>query len=41
MLSQYIDVDEREFYPPEKLFDRIDSRNFIEQYPEEEAQPKP
>ena len=41
MLSQYIDIDESEFYPPEKLFDRIDSRNFIEQYPEEEAQPKP
>ena len=41
MLSQYIDIDESEFYPPEKLFDRIDSRNFIEQYPEEEAQLKP
>ena len=41
MLSQYIDIDESEFYPPEKLFDRIDSRNFIEQYPEEEAKPKP
>ena len=41
MLSQYIDIDESEFYPPEKLFDRIDSRNFIEQYPEEEARPKP
>ena len=39
MLSQYIDVDESEFYPPEKLFDRIDSRNFIEQYPEEEEYP--
>ena len=37
MLSQYIDIDESEFYPPEKLFDRIDSRNFIEQYLEEEA----
>jgi hypothetical protein len=41
MLSQYIDIDESEFYPPEKLFDRIESRNFIEQYPEEEAKPKP
>ena len=41
MLSQYIDIDESEFYPPEKLFDRIDSRNFIEQYPEEEEEPKP
>ena len=41
MIGTYIDIDESEFYPPEKLFDRIDSRNFIEQYPEEEAQPKP
>ena len=41
MLSKYIDIDESEFYPPEKLFDRIESRNFIEQYPEEEAKPKP
>ena len=41
MLSQYIDIDESEFYPPEKLFDRIESRNFIEQYPVEEAEPKP
>ena len=40
MIGTYIDIDESEFYPPEKLFDRIDSRNFIEQYPEEEAQPK-
>ena len=36
MIGRYIDIDESEFYPPEKLFDRIDSRNFIEQYPEEE-----
>ena len=41
MISNYIDIDESEFYPPEKLFDRIDSRNFIEQYLEEEVQPKP
>ena len=41
MIGRYIDIDESEFYPPEKLFDRIDSRNFIEQYPEEEAEPKP
>ena len=41
MIGTYIDIDESEFYPPEKLFDRIESRNFIEQYPEEEAQPKP
>ena len=41
MIGTYIDIDESEFYPPEKLFDRIDSRNFIEQYPEEEVQPKP
>ena len=41
MISNYIDIDESEFYPPEKLFDRIDSRNFIEQYPEEEEEPKP
>ena len=41
MISQYIDIDESEFYPPEKLFDRIESRNFIEQYPVEEAEPKP
>ena len=41
MIGRYIDIDESEFYPPEKLFDRIDSRNFIEQYPEEEAKPKP
>ena len=41
MIGSYIDIDESEFYPPEKLFDRIDSRNFIEQYPEEEAKPKP
>ena len=41
MIGNYIDIDESEFYPPEKLFDRIDSRNFIEQYPEEEVQPKP
>jgi len=40
MIGTYIDIDESEFYPPEKLFDRIESRNFIEQYPEEEAQPK-
>ena len=40
-ITKYIDIDESEFYPPEKLFDRIDSRNFIEQYPEEEAKPKP
>jgi transcriptional regulator with XRE-family HTH domain len=37
----YIDKYDSEFYPPEKLFDRIESRNFIEQYPEEEAKPKP
>ena len=41
MIGTYIDIDESEFYPPEKLFDRIDSRNFIEQYLEEEVQPKP
>ena len=41
MIGTYIDIDESEFYPLEKLFDRIDSRNFIEQYPEEEAKPKP
>ena len=41
MTGTYIDIDESEFYPPEKLFDRIESRNFIEQYPEEEAKPKP
>ena len=41
MIGRYIDIDESEFYPPEKLFDRIDSRNFLEQYPEEEAEPKP
>ena len=41
MIGRYIDIDESEFYPPEKLFDRIESRNFIEQYPEEEAKPKP
>ncbi len=41
MIGTYIDIDESEFYQPEKLFDRIDSRNFIEQYPEEEAKPKP
>ena len=41
MIGTYIDIDESEFYPPEKLFDRIDSRNFIEQYPEEEEEPKP
>ena len=41
MIGTYIDIDESEFYPPEKLFDRIESRNFIEQYPEEEAKPKP
>jgi len=41
MIGTYIDIDESEFSPPEKLFDRIDSRNFIEQYPEEEAEPKP
>ena len=41
MISNYIDIDESEFYPPEKLFDRIESRNFIEQYPVEEAEPKP
>jgi len=40
MIGTYIDIDESEFYPPEKLFDRIESRNFIEQYPEEEAKPK-
>ena len=41
MIGRYIDIDESEFYPPEKLFDRIESRNFIEQYSEEEAKPKP
>ena len=41
MIGKYIDIDESEFYPPEKLFDRIESRNFIEQYPVEEAEPKP
>ena len=41
MIGRYIDIDESEFYPPEKLFDRIESRNFIEQYPEEEAKPNP
>ena len=41
MIGRYIDIAESEFYPPEKLFDRIDSRNFIEQYPEEEARPNP
>ena len=41
MIGNYIDIDESEFYPPEKLFDRIESRNFIEQYPEEDAKPKP
>ena len=41
MIGRYIDIDESEFYPPEKLFDRIESRNFIEQYPVEEAKPKP
>ena len=41
MIGNYIDIDESEFYPPEKLFDRIESRNFIEQYPVEEAEPKP
>ena len=41
MIGRYIDIDESEFYPPEKLFDRIESRNFIEQYPVEEAEPKP
>ena len=40
MIGSYIDIDESEFYPPEKLFDRIDSRNFIEQYPVEEVEPK-
>ena len=40
MIGTYIDIDESEFYPPEKLFDRIESRNFIEQYPEEEEEPK-
>ena len=40
-ITKYIDIDESEFYPPEKLFDRIESRNFIEQYSEEEAKPKP
>ena len=40
MIGRYIDIDESEFYPPEKLFDRIESRNFIEQYPEEEEEPK-
>ena len=37
----YIDKYDTEFSPPEKLFDRIESRNFIEQYPVEEAKPKP
>ena len=41
MIGTYIDIDESEFYPPEKLFDRIESRNFIEQYPVEEAEPHP
>ena len=41
MIGTYIDIDESEFYPPEKLFDRIESRNVIEQYPVEEAEPKP
>ena len=41
MIGSYIDIDESEFYPPEKLFDRIESRNVIEQYPVEEAEPKP
>ena len=41
MIGTYIDIDESEFYPLEKLFDRIESRNFIEQYPVEEAEPKP
>ena len=41
MIGTYIDIDESEFYPPEKLFDRIESRNFIVEYPEEEAKPKP
>ena len=41
MIGTYIDIDESEFYPPGKLFDRIESRNFIEQYPVEEAEPKP
>ena len=41
MIGSYIDIDESEFYPPEKLFDRIESRNFIEQYPVEEAELKP
>ena len=41
MIGTYIDIDESEFYPPEKLFDRIESRNFIEQYPVEEAELKP
>ena len=41
MIGTYIDIDESEFYPPEKLFDRIETRNFIEQYPVEEAEPKP
>ena len=39
MIGTFIDIDESEFYPLEKLFDRIDSRNFIEQYPEEEVEP--
>ena len=37
----YIDKYDTEFSPPEKLFDRIESRNFIEQYPVEEEEPKP
>ena len=41
MIGTYIDIDESEFYPPEKLYDRIESRNFIEQFPEEDAEPKP
>ena len=40
MIDRYIDIAESEFYPPEKLFDRIESRNFIEQYPVEEEEPK-
>ena len=33
MIGTYIYIYESEFHPPEKLFDRIESRNFIEQYP--------
>ena len=40
MIGTYIDIDESEFYPPEKLFDRIESRNFVEEYPVEEEEPK-